>query len=49
VTAPVIGWSFDDFMMLVVALLLGSFCIAGAIATWRHWSENRRLRKHFRQ
>ena len=43
-----IGWAFEDLLLLGLAVLFGGLCFLSALQGWRRWSENRRLRKHFR-
>jgi hypothetical protein len=37
---------FDILLFAGLAVLLGGFVIVSAVEGWRHWSYNRRIRKH---
>jgi hypothetical protein len=38
----------DILLFAGLAFLLGGFGFVTAVEGWRHWSDNRRIRKHLR-
>jgi hypothetical protein len=39
---------FDILLFAGLAVLLGGVAFVSAVEGWRRWSENRRLKEHFR-
>jgi len=39
---------FDILLFAGIVIVLTGIGFVGAIEAWRHWSDNRRIRKHLR-
>jgi hypothetical protein len=38
----------DTLLLAGLAILVAGFAFVSAVEGWRRWSDNRRIRKHFR-
>jgi hypothetical protein len=42
------SWDLDFLLFAVFAAALGWFAFVSVLAGWQRWSEDRRIREHFR-
>jgi hypothetical protein len=46
---PTGGTDWLDMLLFAgIAIVLAGFALVGALEGWRHWSDNRRIRKRLR-
>jgi hypothetical protein len=46
---PQAGMNWLDILLFAgIVIVLTGIIFVGAIEAWRHWSDNRRIRKHLR-
>jgi hypothetical protein len=40
---------FDILLIALIAIVLADLAFIGTLEGWRHWSDNRRIRRHPRK